>query len=109
MNLTDQKGPNCFKATQAACPKISQLHNSKAAGFKPSTTKTEPSGMAANASNPDALLYEKRYKCSETTGRPNQVFVCLVCHAQRPKLSKILKHLNVHKRNKQTSTSHATR
>ena len=44
--------------------------------------------------------YTKRYFRNEITGRPNQVFVCSTCGAQRPKISKITKHLNVHKKNK---------
>lgn len=58
------------------------------------------------SNNPDALLYEKRYKYSEKTGRPNQVFICLLCQAQRPKVSKILKHMNVHKRDRRHDSSH---
>jgi hypothetical protein len=42
--------------------------------------------------------YDKRYVKSEATGRPNQVFVCSTCQAVRPKLCKILKHINVHNR-----------
>ena len=44
--------------------------------------------------------YTKRYYRNQTTGRPNQVFVCSTCGAQRPKISKMTKHLNVHKKGK---------
>ena len=42
--------------------------------------------------------YIRRYTRNELTGRPNQVLVCLQCNAEKPKLTKMLRHLNVHKR-----------
>ena len=42
--------------------------------------------------------YIRRYTRNEMTGRPNQVLVCLQCNAEKPKLTKMLRHLNVHKR-----------
>ena len=59
----------------------------KAQGFKKSACHIDEAKKG---------LFEKGYVCSERTGRPNQVFICLVCQARRPKLTKILKHLNVH-------------
>ena len=53
----------------------------------------------ARKTAPGQQGYEKLYVCNDNTGRPNQVFVCLTCRAQRPKLSKMMKHLNVHKKN----------
>lgn len=86
--LSDQKGPNCFRAD----PYSSMEPRPKANGFKKSASDAIDSETRS--------LFEKRYRCSEKTGRPNQVFVCLICQAQRPKLSKILKHLNVHKKDR---------
>ena len=40
----------------------------------------------------------RRYMFNETTNRPNQVLVCLTCGAEKPKLTKMLRHLNVHKK-----------
>ena len=51
------------------------------------------------------LGYSKRYFRNQTTGRPNQVFVCSTCGAQRPKISKITKHLNVHKKDKKRKST----
>jgi len=50
------------------------------------------------------LGYSKHYFRNDTTGRPNQVFVCSTCGAQRPKISKMTKHLNVHKKNRKQKT-----
>ena len=47
------------------------------------------------------LGYSKQYYNKVATGRPNQVFVCNTCNAVRPKLVKMMKHLNVHKKKKQ--------
>ena len=49
--------------------------------------------------------YTKRYYRNQTTGRPNQVFVCSTCGAQRPKISKMTKHLNVHKKGKKRNVA----
>ncbi len=42
--------------------------------------------------------YTKRFVISKTTGRPNQLFICSTCNAVRPKLAKIIRHLNVHRK-----------
>ena len=86
--LSDQKGPNCLKGDPHSSMEPRPLAN----GFKKSASDAVDEETRS--------LFEKRYRCSEKTGRPNQVFVCLMCQAQRPKLSKILKHLNVHKKDR---------
>ena len=42
------------------------------------------------------LGYRKLYTLNEKTLRPNQLFQCKTCGAYRHKISKILKHINVH-------------
>lgn len=103
-HLTDQKGPNCKIATKSNLEGDvpTRRHSKVASGFKASRDSKQESIVS---NNPDALLYEKRYKYSEKTGRPNQVFICLLCQAQRPKVSKILKHMNVHRRDSRQSSS----
>ena len=44
------------------------------------------------------LGYTQRYVWNKTTNRPNKVFVCSTCGAKRAKVSKILPHLNTHRK-----------
>ena len=46
----------------------------------------------------EAQGYFRRYQRNSKTGRPNQVLVCLHCNAEKPKLAKMMRHLNVHRR-----------
>lgn len=50
--------------------------------------------------------YIRRYTRNETTGRPNQVLICLICNAEKPKLTKMMRHLNVHRRDGTLRTDH---
>ena len=53
--------------------------------------------LSMSAGSPP-LGYTKRYFHNVNTGRPNQVFICSMCAAQRPKISKMIKHMNIHKK-----------
>ena len=50
--------------------------------------------------------YIRRYTRNETTGRPNQVLICLICNAEKPKLTKMMRHLNVHRRDGTLRSDH---
>jgi hypothetical protein len=89
VTLVSQKGPNCAPSQPSFAPTVLKKAICRKAVLIP---------MESNQAV--AQGYEKRYKRNETTGRPNQVFVCTTCHAQRPKLSKMMKHLNVHKKDR---------
>ena len=52
--------------------------------------------VSERAPNDEGFI--RRYTFNETTNRPNQVLVCLACGAEKPKLTKMLRHLNVHKK-----------
>jgi len=89
VTVVSQKGPNCQTNQQL----VSHMVLKKAISRKAELIPMETNQAVARG-------YEKRYKRNDTTGRPNQVFVCTTCHAQRPKLSKMMKHLNVHKKDR---------
>ena len=69
----------------SAAPKVDQVRLPKTMKLKGDTSDTSKG-------------YHKKYVLNEETGRPNQIFICAFCGVLRYKLTKINRHLNIHRR-----------
>ena len=56
--------------------------------------------------DPSYMGFEKHYMVNEGTGRANQLFRCLKCHIQTPKLCNMIDHQKTHRQEKSYKCPH---
>jgi len=56
--------------------------------------------------DPRHMGFEKHYMVNDTTGRANQLFRCLKCHIQTPKLCNMIDHQKTHRQEKSYKCPH---